>query len=230
MTRQQRIILAMVYVLTYAWLAYFNFGNARQDGLPTVTAALAIPTFGPALTAITQLTTLWSLLKRRSYEAFLLPTETILIDEGRISHSLDVCLFVAMTVAAILTWPGLGTWHNLFDNPLWNIAFFAIGASGFVSLLSMPRLRITIAPEGIEVSRLKPSRVPWRDISDAKIQKVVESATITLRLRDESVFRSASLLWRWRQASAVSIFPTKLGIDPDRLFEAIELRRMTAPF
>jgi hypothetical protein len=217
-------------MLLYAWLAYFNFDNARKDGLPVETAALAIPSLGPVLMVLSQASTLIELLWYRSYAAFSKPEEVVVVEQGRISQAIDACLFAIMLAGAILTWPGLNGWHRLYDNPLWNLAFFALGAFGLLTLFSTPRFRMVLSAQGIDDSQVRPSQLPWRDIMDVRLQKIWDSATITLRLRDESTVRSASLFWRWKRTAAIMIIPTKLGIDPDRLYEAIEMRRMAAAF
>lgn len=230
MNRQERIALHIVNIFGSAGLALFNFHNARLYGLPAAAAALTVPVVGSASMIVSRVSMLVSLLKPFPYDAFDQPSEIIVIENGRITQAIDACASAAMMAAAVVGWPGLSGWGRLYDNPLWNLAFFVIGAFGLLMMVSTPRLQISISERGIEHSQIRPKNVSWHNVAEVKLRKVLSTATITFQLREDSRFHNASSFWRWKRASAIAILPTMMGIDPDRLFEAIELRRMAAVF
>ena len=87
-----------------------------------------------------------------------------------------------------------------------------------------------LSPDGFEYSLMKPTQIPWHDITDVKLRSVLTTSWIVLTLKDSAEFRSAHLLARWRKVSKVLVHPLAFGIDPEVLKQGVDLRRNVFTF
>ena len=112
------------------------------------------------------------------------------------------------------------------------LGFFALGVGtfGLVTALFNPRQQMTLTPQSLSHSRLRPAEVTWEDLADVTEKKFLFASMVTLVLRDSREFRPSSLLTRWRRVDKFTFNPYNFGVDPDVLRRGIEVRRNVFTF
>jgi len=156
------------------------------------------------------------------------PHSVVHAGEPVIVRPLRGLLCVFFVVLGGLGFCGQGPFAALYPSPLL-VVFIVIGVFGATRVFT-PRARLTLPPEGLAYSQMRPSHVPWHDVVDVKRKSMLLNSRIVLTLKNATEFRSANPLARWRRVEKVVLMPFTFGLDPKALAQGIEARRSVFTF
>jgi hypothetical protein len=217
-------------MVLWSWLAYFNMTSAIQSGT-ALPHALLIPTvLGPMALVPLALAQLWKLLTAERKENILDPDFVFRAHQSLIARGVTALMCASFIAGGIWSLSGDPWISGLPDSPVMSLLLIGIGAYGGAFALFSPMIRLSLSPDGFDYSLMRPTRVPWHDITEVKLRSMLTASWIVLILKETTEFRSANPLARWRRATKVSVYPLMFGIDPHVLKQDIDLRRNVFTF
>jgi hypothetical protein len=231
MTPRGQIITQCFLAVVFGFNTYTNWSMYNWDQSPPLTTMRVINMVTMPTLTLLSLGQVLKWLTAPKAERVLDPHATIVIEESPIGRA---CRWLTL---AIFT--GAGAWGLIrgdarlgaFDGiSLFSILILGIGAWGLVALAFNPRQRMTMTPQSLTDSRLRPGIVAWEELSDVQSKTFWGTTTLTLVLRDDREFRSSSPLARWRRVDRLKVTPITFGVEADVLRQGIELRRNVFTF
>jgi len=223
-----RVKPALRYVIsTIIWglLLYMNYGMAQRSVLP-IRDSLLLPNFiVPANLMLVSLSFLVSGLLAPSRAAALLDTRaSVSIATPLIVRLARLVFGAALVVSGIFALLGRNRVDLAYSTPGWAWFWIALGAWSLVSASTYRRLNVVITPAGIQHPQVRPSQIPWEDVSEVILKRWLFSSFVLVKLREHTDFRLSPLLWRWRKVTRISFLPNYFGTDAETLASALKLR------
>jgi hypothetical protein len=231
MGRRSQLILSVFMAAICSVNVYLNWGSYHRNRLPDLAQAHLFNMTLMSLLAVLSLGRILRLLTAPKPEQILDPHATVVIAESRLVRLVRMLMLGIFIAAGI--W-GLASDAAPFGAirglPVAYLLLLGLGVYGFAALALNPRQQLTLTPQNLVYSRLRPTVVAWEDLADVKSRKVLMSTALTLILRETREFRAASLLSRWRRVDKVQLNSMNFGVDADVLKRGIELRRNVFTF
>ena len=231
MGRRSQMLLYVFTTVVCSANVYLNWSSYHRNRFPDLAPSHLFNIALMSLLVVLSLGRILRLLTAPKPEQILDPHATVVIAESVIVRSIRM-LMLGILVAA-------GIWGLVSDSaPLGGIGelrlaymlLLGLGVYSLAALVLNPRLQLTLTPQSLAHSRLRPAVIAWEDLADVKSRKRLMNTVLTLVFRETREFRPASLLARWRRVDKVQVDAMAFGVDPDVLRRGIELRRNVFTF
>jgi hypothetical protein len=227
--RGDRILLCLLGLLMWSWLAYFNTSNALASGQTLIDSLTSLSAISPVALVPLTLIQIWKYLSAERKENIVNPHFVWIARQSLAARVIATAMCLAFVAIGLLQLVGSSA-SGWAGSSTISMLFIAVGCyGGFYSLFS-PRIRIGLSPQGFEYSLMRPSQISWHDVVDVRLRTLFTSSWIEVVLKDTTEFRSAALFARWRRVSKLSLMPAVFGVDPDTLKKAIDIRRNVFTF
>lgn len=227
MGRRGHIFLYGFLSLMWSFNTYTNWRLYSLGGPSTLATMHVINMIATPMLVLFSLGQVWKLLTSPKPERILDPHVTIMIEESlvvRVFRWLALAVFTGSGIWGVVS----GTRDNGFLAI--SVIILGIGVYGLAALTFNPRQRLTLTPQSLTDSRLRPGTIAWEELAEVQTKNVLGNIVLTLVLRDTREFRPASLLARWRRVDKLKVNPIAFGVDPDVLRRGIEVRRNVFTF
>jgi hypothetical protein len=231
MGRRTHLLLYIFTAVVCGWNVYMNWSIYNRGRLPGLAQSHIFNMILMSLLVLVSLGRILKLLTAPKPERILDPHATVVIAESlivRLVRMLMLSIFIAAGVWGLVS--DSAPLGGIRELPLVYLLLLGIGVYGLAGLVFNPRLQLTLTPQSLAHSRLRPAVIAWEDLAGITSRKILMSTAVTLVLRETREFRPASLLARWRGVDKIQVNPMTFGVDPDVLRQGIELRRNVFTF
>jgi hypothetical protein len=231
MGRRTHLLIYIFTALVCSANVYQNWLAYNGGSFPGIARANLFNILVMSLLVLVSLGRILRLLTAPKPDHILDPHATVVIAESlvvRLLRMLMLGIFIATGIWGFVGDPA--PFSAIRELPLLYLLLLAFGVYGLAAMVVNPRLQLTLTPQSLAHSRLRPAVIAWEDLADIKTRKVLMSTALTLVFRETREFRPASLLARWRRVDKVQLNPIIFGVDPDVLKRGIEIRRNVFTF
>jgi hypothetical protein len=220
------LVFNMGYLILVVLLVVLVLSDVLWEGEPlTRSSGLGVAIFFAAGIPMCVLR-IWQNLRPTDIAGLRDANATVTLRESTTERSCVILLslgMMAMGALPLLGFPGPDVPAVLFA------VILVIGSYSMFNGIIKPRARLTISPAGLDWSQIRPSFVPWSDITGSKMQRWLGFGSLAVfELKEAGKYFPRTI--RKRTCQRFGVISASLGVDAETLVEGVEAHRVPGVF